>query len=99
MARFISQVFIVVEADSESEACDAMSGALSENLKYGGAIVDWSYAKRGAGWDHPSQVTEPFASVADIENEDFDSMHAAARAASTPVDAVTEVHTSMARVA
>lgn len=80
MARFISQVFIVVEADSESEACDAMSGALSENLKYGGAIVDWSYAKRGAGWDHPSQITEPFASVADIEDEDFDGMHVAALA-------------------
>lgn len=43
---FIAQVHIVIEADSYAEACDAISAALTENLQYGGAILDWAYTQR-----------------------------------------------------
>jgi hypothetical protein len=42
---YIATVQIVLPYDvtSEAEACDAVSGCLSENLLMSGAILDWSY--------------------------------------------------------
>jgi hypothetical protein len=84
MPRFISQVLIIVEADNVTDACDAMSGCLSETLKYDGHIVDWSYVKRPGfrigtdGYDLPKLIAEPHQSMPDIEDEDFDAMNAGA---------------------
>lgn len=41
--KYVAKVQILIEADSEAEACDSISECLSGNLKYNGAILDWSY--------------------------------------------------------
>lgn len=80
MAKFISRVFIVVEASDEAEACDAMSGALTESLKYNDLIVEWSYSKDHGGYVYPKPLPEPFAS-ADLEDVDLDAPFEAAQTA------------------
>lgn len=83
MARYISRLFIVVEAKNEAEACDAMSACLSENLKYGGHIVDWSYATSdpvdaGSVYDGPRQLSQEAPD--DIEDfDDFEALFAGRR--------------------
>lgn len=51
--RYISRLYIVVEAEGDGEAADAMSACLTENLKCGGHIVDWAYSSSGGRYDHP----------------------------------------------
>jgi len=41
--KYIAKILVVVEADSVAEACDAMSGAMSETLHTSGMITDWAY--------------------------------------------------------
>ena len=69
MARYIASVLIVVDADEAAEAADAFSGALSENLKYGGAIVEWSYAAENGRYIHPRRV--PDSAPTDLEDADL----------------------------
>lgn len=38
-------VHLLLEAESEAEACDAVSGALTENLESNGMIEDWGYVR------------------------------------------------------
>lgn len=50
---WIATVYIAVFAEEESEACDAISLSLTENLMGpgpvgSGAIVDWQYATEGS---------------------------------------------------
>ena len=40
---FLTSVQIAVIAENESEACDAISAGLTENLEQNGAILDWGY--------------------------------------------------------
>jgi hypothetical protein len=40
---FIATVHVLVFADSEGEACDALTESLTNNLMEAGAIVDWQY--------------------------------------------------------
>lgn len=50
MAVYLAKVVIAFEADDASEAADAVSAMLSENLQYGsGAILDWSYVSEYDG--------------------------------------------------
>lgn len=46
---WVARLYVLVEAKGENEASDAISAAMSENLKYGGAIENWSYTKDDAG--------------------------------------------------
>lgn len=63
MSRYISRLYIVVEADSEAEACDAMSACLSETLKYDGHIVEWGYTSDGEFYSAPREVAPEYQSV------------------------------------
>lgn len=45
---FIATVHIMVEADNESEASDAISECLTGNLQFSGAIKDWGYRNMSA---------------------------------------------------
>lgn len=77
MARYIAQVLIVVDADSASEAADAMSGALSETLKYRDeAIVEWSYCRDGDNYQFPRPIPE--SADTDLEDEDLSGLYASA---------------------
>ena len=76
MARYIAQVLIVVEADSVGEAADAMSGALSETLKYDGHIVEWSYGREGDNYQFPRRL--PAGLPDDLEDEDLGDLYASA---------------------
>jgi len=59
MTRFISKLHIVVEAESVNEAFDAMTGALTETLKYEDQIVDWSYAgTEEHGYTYPVPLSQ-----------------------------------------
>lgn len=69
--RYIARIYVVVEADSESDAADAMTGALSETLKYSGAIVDWSYSVSGGHYDWPQLL--PADAPADLDPDDINS--------------------------
>ena len=40
---YTAAICIAVAADSEAEACDAISAAMSANLMQSGALVDWKY--------------------------------------------------------
>lgn len=66
MPQFISRVLIVVEAKDQADACDAMSAMLSENLKFSGQIVEWSYEPTPTGWTLPYEMSEP------VQTEDDD---------------------------
>lgn len=72
MPKFISRVYIVVDAECDAEAADAMSACLSENLKYDGHIAEWAYSTTGNVYDHPM----PLAADApdDLEEADMDSL-------------------------
>lgn len=76
--RYISRVYIVVEAEDENEAADAMSACLSENLKYDGHIVDWSYSATEGVYDHPVLLVP---ASEDLEDEDLQALYADSRAA------------------
>lgn len=54
--KYISRLYMVVEADSEAEAADAMSAMLSENLMMGGHLVNWAYSSVGGVYDHPTEI-------------------------------------------
>ena len=43
MKTYIAIVKLLIPADSEAEACDAISAMLSENLQQSNAIIDWAY--------------------------------------------------------
>jgi hypothetical protein len=72
MPKFISRLYIVVEAGSDAEAADAMSACLSENLKCGGHIVDWAYSATGNVYDHPMPLVADAPD--DLEEADMDSL-------------------------
>lgn len=40
---FIATVKLAIEADNETEACDSITGCLTENLMMSEAIIDWEY--------------------------------------------------------
>jgi len=40
---YLATVKILVEADNENEACDAISQCLTHNLMDNGEIIDWQY--------------------------------------------------------
>lgn len=44
MPRYIAKVLLVVDADGDGDACDAVFHALQENLVEKGMLVDWAYA-------------------------------------------------------
>jgi hypothetical protein len=44
---YVATVKIAVIAENPHEACDAMSGALTENLILSGGILDWRYDELG----------------------------------------------------
>lgn len=68
MTRFISKLHIVVEAESVTEALDAMTGALTETLKYEGHIVDWSYAgTQEHGYTYPIPLSHEAPDDLDAE--------------------------------
>lgn len=67
--RYIARVYVVVEAESESDAADAMTGALSETLKYSGSIVDWSYSVSAGHYDWPRLL--PANAPADLDPQDI----------------------------
>lgn len=45
-------VQIAIKADNYTEACDAISICLSENLGLSGAILDWAYLPDNEGGFH-----------------------------------------------
>ncbi len=53
---FLATVQIAFEADNEAEACDAVSGMLSENLKAVGALVDWQYMPFNGTYHQPVEL-------------------------------------------
>ncbi len=46
MPQYIANVLIAFNADSEGDACDAVSAMLSENLIQSKALLDWSYVEK-----------------------------------------------------
>lgn len=55
--RYIGRLYIVVEAKDENEAADAISAAMSDNLKMGGAIEEWGYTKDRKGrYTYPTLI-------------------------------------------
>ena len=46
---YIAHVLIAVEANSEAEACDAISEPLRSNMIKHSAFIDWQYAKDASG--------------------------------------------------
>lgn len=69
MARYISRLYIVVDAECEGEAADAMVACLSENLKYDDHIVEWAYSYDGERWGHPRLLPDEWQ-AADLDPED-----------------------------
>lgn len=51
---FIATVQIAVLAEDDSEACDAISECLTNNLQYAGAILDWRYSPMDTNNPKPS---------------------------------------------
>ncbi len=74
MTRYIAKVLIVVEADDDDEAYDAVSAGLSDNLKYSGAIVEWSYTLSQATqrWRRPRRL--PPSAPDDLQDADLDAL-------------------------
>jgi hypothetical protein len=44
---FIAIIQVAITADNESEASDALTESLTNNLVYNGALQDWQYLKDG----------------------------------------------------
>lgn len=60
MPLYIATVRIVIEADNQPEACDAVSAALTENLMQSRAILNWAYPRQPSGGHaSPKRVTVP----------------------------------------
>lgn len=62
---FIATVQIAVFAESEPEACDAMTECLTNNLKYNAAIIDWQYKSENSVYILPQSIGE-------IESDEFE---------------------------
>jgi hypothetical protein len=56
---WIATVHILIQADSEVEAADALSGLLTEGGIYDDAIMDWSYTSSNGALDYGKQVEIP----------------------------------------
>jgi hypothetical protein len=59
MAKYLAKVLVLVDANSEDEACDAISGLLSETAKFDGLIDEWAYAEVNGRHVGPRAVTLP----------------------------------------
>lgn len=61
MPKYIAQVLILLDVDSEGEACDAVSGLLTEGGIYeeDSGVMDWSYIRRPGGYVGPLEVQVP----------------------------------------
>jgi hypothetical protein len=60
---YLVTVQIAVAANNESEAADAITGALTEQLQLGGHIIDWRYTG--------SQLTKSELTTEDFEKPNF----------------------------
>jgi hypothetical protein len=70
MPKYIAQVVILLDVENEAEACDAVSGLLTECGIYAdnSGIMDWSYVRKPDGWVHPYEVQVP----ADYDRDEDD---------------------------
>lgn len=60
---YVATIKVAVIAENPYEACDAMSGAMSENLITSGAIQDWQYAELGEPekiFTDKGELSEPY---------------------------------------
>jgi hypothetical protein len=61
MPKYIAQVLILLDVDSEAEASDAVSGLLTENGIYtdNSGVMDWSYLYKHGSYTGPREVVVP----------------------------------------
>lgn len=56
MKLYVATVQLAVEAETASEAADAITGLLSEKAQSNGWIFDWGYLAVGGQYLHPTEV-------------------------------------------
>ncbi|MBN9314217.1 MAG: hypothetical protein J0I99_00605 [Devosia sp.] len=86
MPRYISRIYVIVDAENPDDAADTMSACLTENLMYAHAIVDWVHttdplgkSSTNNGFTYPVELTPPHAAIEDYREEDVDVIFQAAR--------------------
>lgn len=86
MPRYISRIYVIVEAKSPDDASDLMSESLTGNLQFENVIVDWVYTRgplgqsaTNNGFTYPVELTPPHAAIGDYREEDVDVIFQAAR--------------------
>ena len=61
MQKYFATVHLLINADSDGEAADAVSALLSENGIYSDdpALMDWEYTRKGDHFNAPRAVDVP----------------------------------------
>lgn len=72
MGYFLATVHLLISADSQDEACDVVSGLLSENgtHKPGSGLLQWGYTLKYGDYVYPYETTAPAALLTQVVAEE-----------------------------